>query len=491
MSREKAKSDAAAKASVAGAEREANLLRSSLRDTEAELFASRERERQAADAAGASLKAELVVARDTAERTERALVTALERARAAEAGADAKDRQAERDAQAARQDKDTLKRGLVASQTTCAELRAERSRLLSELEQAASAAAVAAATVAAAAPLGSDSCFSSPTGSGGGVGASGLSDGVGASTAAAVASAAHADLEGRLALALAEAAEARAEVQRLRKNVPACDRQHGTTAAGQILRAQGLSQDVDDDRFFLGEGRRVRREHLQERLRESCRVMDRVATALSAAAGARTGGPGSGGGGGGSEIDDPRWAAGERRRRRRGGSSGGGRRQHSLAPASTTQKSSGRRRGSRRRRAFSVDSHHSGVGDDDGNRDHRDDVDNFGDTSEEGSPKDDTQRVVSRAEVREVSARLRFEATRLLGVREDERKVAECKVARLQQDLRDSKGREAEITARLEESREVSWGIQVENVTLLHGPMGVFLEENAFTWQPCSLITYV
>lgn len=480
MSREKAKSEATVRASVAGAEREANLLRASLRETEAELLASRERERLAADAAGASLKAELVVARDTADRAERALATALERARSAEAGAGAKDRQAERAAQAARQDKDTLKRGLVASQTACAELRAERSRLLSELEQAASSAAVAAATAAAAAataapPMGSDSCFSSPTGGigvgiGGSVGTTGLGVGAGASTAAAVASAAaHTDLEGRLALALAESAEARAEAQRLKNKVRAYDRQRHKIAVGAAAGPASQAQGVvgGDDGLFLGEGRWGRRERLQEGLRESCRVMDRVATALSAAVDAGTDGLRSGGGG--NELDvDRRLAAGERKRRSRGGSAGGvvvGGRQHSLAPAPAThQKGSGRRRGSRRRRAFSMDSRHSGSGDDDGDRDRHphDDVDSFGDTSEGGSPvDDDAQRVVSRAEVREFSARLRFEAARLLGVREDERKAAEGKVARLRQDLRDSEGREAEITARLEESREVSWGIRV------------------------------
>lgn len=123
-----------------------------------------------------------------------------------------------------------------------------------------------------------------------------------------------------------------------------------------------------------------------------------------------------------------------------------------------------------------MDSCHSGVGEGDGDRYHHR-ADSFGDTSDEGSLRNDAQRVVSRADVREVSTHLRFEAARLLGVREDERKVAEGKVARLRQDLRDSEGREAEITARLEESREVSGGIQVGYCSLLHSPMDVFCKD--------------
>lgn len=104
---------------------------------------------------------------------------------------------------------------------------------------------------------------------------------------------------------------------------------------------------------------------------------------------------------------------------------------------------------------------HSGArdGGDRGRRRHADDG-SFGQSSdegEEGSTGDETRRVVSRSEVREISERLRFEASRLLGVRADEQRAAEDKIARLRQDLRDSEGREADLTARLEESREVRW----------------------------------
>eukprot|EP00903_Cladosiphon_okamuranus_P008266 g7956.t1 len=466
MMREKAKSDANAKATAAGAEREADSLRASLRQTEAELLASRSRERHAADAADASLKAELAAARDTVERTEEALAAALERARAAEAGA-------ERAAQASRQDKDTLKRGLVASQTACAELRAERSRLLSELEHAASSAAVAAATAAAEASLGSASSFSSPTdvgrgdGGGGGGGRGRGGDNTSPAAARAVETAATAaatlhrtrtDLEGRLALALAEAAEARAETQRLKRQAEVSEREHRTpaVASGQAAPHAARGRKESSAGGSDGEEERAR---LQEALRDSCRVMGRVATALSAAADDETGGPRSGGGG--SELDDPRWATTGRgkRWRRTGGCAGAGR-NHSLAAGAPASRSSGRRPGSRRRRrAFSVDSL-SGAGDS-GDRSRRRRVDDgcFGDSSDggdEGSTGDEARRAVSRSEVREISERLRFEASRLLGLRADEQRAAEDKVARLRQDLRDSESREAEVAARLEESRELS-----------------------------------
>ncbi|CAN0527810.1 unnamed protein product, partial [Ectocarpus sp. 12 AP-2014] len=165
-----------------------------------------------------------------------------------------------------------------------------------------------------------------------------------------------------------------------------------------------------------------------------------VASALSAAAADRRTSrrPGSDGG---SELDDPRWAFG---RRRREGDANEQRSSLTAAPGS------GRRRSSRRRRAFSVDSNRSGVGDADLRRD------GFGDCAESGGEGDDLRRVVSRAEVREVAECLRFEAARLLGVRKEERKAAGDTVASLRRDLRDSESREAEVTARLEESRELS-----------------------------------
>lgn len=462
MGRVQAKSDATAKATAADAERETNFLRARLHHAEAELLASRQRERQASAAADASLRAELTGAREAAEAAETALATALERAREAEAGA-------ERTARAARQDKDTLKRSLVASQTACAELRGERSRLLSELDHAASSAAVAAAT-AAAASGGASSSFSSPIGGG----VDGLGDG-GPSRAGETAGTVsvggllrRTDLEDRLALAAAEVREARAEVERLKRQVDVCEREHkGAAAAGMSERkkrrsdgegnGRGRRPEGEDSGRFGGDGQGLYLDSLQEVLRESCGVMDRVATALSAAVDDGTSG-GGGGGGGGSELDDPRWSnTGKIRARGRGSRSSVGR-NRSLAPAPTGRCSGRKSSRSRRRRAFSVDSRSSHAG----GRHHRQDDDrdgSFGEGSERGeagsTTSDDSRRVVSRAEVRAVSERLRFEAARLLGVRTEELKMAEGKVARLRQDVRDSEEREAELTARLEESREV------------------------------------
>lgn len=428
MSRVKANSDATARATAAGAEREANSLRASLREAKAELAAAREGAQQAAENAGASFKAELAAAREAAEAE---LAASEARAKA----------QAERAARAAQLDKDTLKRGLVASQTACAELRAERSRLLSELEHAATSAATAAA--AAAASVGSTSSFSSPTGGGDG-------DDGGAAAASAFVRA-RKDLEGRLALAVAEAAESRAEAQRLKRKLQAVsDCEDGLTPPGlgvgfsartKRRNGGGGTRGKDDAYLFGLDGDRPHREGLQEALRESCGVMERIASALSAAAADRRTSrrPGSDGG---SELDDPRWAFG---RRRRGGDANEQRSSLAAAPGS------GRRRSNRRRRAFSVDSNRSGVGDADLRQD------GFGDCAESGGEGDDLRRVVSRAEVREVAERLRFEAARLLGVRKEERKAAEDSAASLRRDLRDSESREAEVTARLEESREVSW----------------------------------
>lgn len=428
MSRVKANSDATARATAADAEREANSLRASLREAKAEAAAARERARQVAENADASLKAELAAEREAAEAE----------LAAAEAGAKA---QAERAARAAQLDKDTLKRGLVASQTACAELRAERSRLLSELEHAATSAATAAA--AAAASVGSASSFSSPTG--------GDDDDGGAAAKSAFVRA-RKGLEGRLALAVAEAAESRAEAQRLKRKLQAVsDREDGGTAAGlgvglsartKRRNGGGGTRGKDDDYLFGVDGDRPHREGLQEALRESCGVMERIASALSAAAEDRRTSRRPGSDGGGSELDDPRWAFGRRRRR---GDANEQRSSLAAAPGS------GRRRSNRRRRAFSVDSNLSGVVHDDLRQD------GFGDCAESGRDGDALPRVVSRAEAREVAERLRFEAARLLGVRKEERKAAEDTVASLRRDLRDSESREAEVTARLEESREVSW----------------------------------
>lgn len=449
MSRAQARSDATVKATAAGAEREAASLRSRLRDAEAELLASRQREQQASINADASLRSELTIAKEAAETAETALATALERKREVEAGA-------ERAARAARQDKETLKRSLVASQTACAELRGERSRLLSELDHAASSAAVAAAT--AAASVGASSSFSSPAGNGGEGGQVGNVDPSSSRLLRAgdTASLGRTDLEDRLALATAEAREARAEVQRLRRKVDTCEREHAAARKkrGKDGEANGAVRSPDGEerrRPFGGDGQGLLYlESLQAVLRESCSAMDRVATALSAAVEDGASRPS------GSELDDPRWAT-NGKRRGRGGSPAVGR-NRSLAPA-PTGRSSGRRSG--RRRAFSVDSQagdtprrqsHRGQDDDDD-----DDYDRFGVGAERGgSASDDSPpRVVSRAEVREVSERLRFEAARLLGVRTEELKMAEDKVARLRRDVRDAEEREAELTARLEESREV------------------------------------
>ncbi len=120
-----------------------------------------------------------------------------------------------------------------------------------------------------------------------------------------------------------------------------------------------------------------------------------------------------------------------------------------------------------------MDSHRSGLGGDEGYRDHHrygDDGglgDSAGSGGEGATSDDEARRAVSPAEVREISERLRFQASRLLDARMEEQRLAEDKVTRLRQDLRDSEGREAEVAARLEESREVSgeWDRQelVEN----------------------------
>ena len=131
--RERAKLDAAAKASLTEAQREVATLGARVKTLETDLRVTRQRERIAADATD-DLKAELVVCRKKSERAGAEAAAALEQALAAEATAESKVRSSQQAADTAQRDKETLKRTLVASQAQAAELRAEYSRLLSQLE---------------------------------------------------------------------------------------------------------------------------------------------------------------------------------------------------------------------------------------------------------------------------------------------------------------------------------------------------------------------
>lgn len=427
--RERAKLDAAAKASLAEAQREVATLGARVETLETDLRVTRQRERKAAETTD-DLKAELVVCRNKLERAGVAAAAALEQARAAEASAESKARSSQQAAETARRDSETLKRSLVASQAQAAELRAEYSRLLSQLEPA----------------LPTPSSWSTRAG-GLGDGATVVSKTAGVDvaetpeTAAGTMSAAgaalrmRAELEERLALALAEATEARTAAQRLKLKVKACEREHeplpaavGGNArdrmerwgAGHVKQVQGLQERGNISGGAGGAGKRE--------LRLACDAMDRVASALCAAM-SRTE---HHGGDGGRKLDDTLWATSVQSRGR--AASG---RYNSTAPAG------GRRR---RRRALSAGSSRAGDG-----RDTDDDI--FGDEWEQGS--EGGQRLISRVEVRELSERLRSEAAKVLAARTDEREAAEEEVARLQEGLRSSEHRVAETAARLEESREV------------------------------------
>lgn len=424
--RERAKLDAAAKASLAEAQREAATLGARMETMETDLRATQQRERVAAEAAE-DLKAELANCQKKSERAGAEAASALEQALAAEATADSQARSFQKTADTARRDKETLKRSLVASQAQAAELRAEYSRLLSRLDPAS---ATPSFLSGRAGGLGDGATATLQAA----VEAPGAAAGT-ISTAAALRM--RAELEEKLTLALAESTEARTVAQRLKLKVKACEREHkplSTAVAGNSARdrieewgasdakqRQGLQESGG---VSGGTGCAGKRE-----LHLACRAMDRVASALCAAVNRTE----HHGGGGRRQFDDTLGATSTQPRGRVAGGS-----YHSTALAG------GRRR---RRRALSAGS--SRAGDDR-------DVDNgrFGDEWERGSEGD--QRFISRVKVRELSERLRSEAGKVLDARADEREEAEEKVARLQQELRNSENREAEAAARLEESREVS-----------------------------------
>lgn len=449
---------------AAAAEREATL-RATLEKAEGDLQASRQREREASDKV-VGLKTELAVERNGLEQTETALAGALERARVAEVTA--RSLAQERDsvareqlaevAEAARQDKETLKRELVAAQTQAAGVRAENGRLAAELERVSATRSNSAAVAVAAAGNG---------GGGGGGGGNGLADVstavVAAAAEAAVAEAAEAaaksavatalemrkELENRLVLAQAEATEARTEVQRLKSELNA-----ETTATRQREASEGAAKAGDED-----DGPEEKSGWASQALREACAVMDRVSSALADAV--DDPGSGSPGGRGESALDDPRWAA------------------PILASAQETNRGriAASKRGRavrirRRRRALSADSlgeGGSGAGFSLG-RDATD-VETWRDGE---SSSRDMGRVCSE--------RLRFSASRLLAVRREECLAADDRLARLREDLRDSEAREAETAARLEESREVR---QIIRTARSH--FGIFCHINIRTWRDGAL----
>ena len=429
--RERAKLDAAAKASLAEAQRELPTLEARVETLETDLRVTRQRERIAAEATD-DLKAELVVCRKRSERAGAAAAAALEQALAAEATAESKTRSSQQAAETARRDSEALKRSLVASQAQSAELRAEYSRLLSQLEPAS---ATPPSWFGRAGGLGDGATAVSTTA--GVVVAEAPETAAGATSAAGAALRMRAELEERLALALAEATEARTAAQRLKLKVKACEREHkdlSTTVggnardrterwdAGHVEKAQGLQERGGVSSGAGGAGKRE--------LRLACGAMNSVASALCAAM-SRTEHHG-GDGDRGRKLDDTLWATSMQSRGRAASGS-----HYSRAPAG------GRRR---RRRALSADSNRTGDG-----RDADDDL--LGDEWEQGAEGD--QRFISRAEVRELSDCLRSAAGKILAARADEREAAEQEVARLQEELRNSEHREAETAARLEESREV------------------------------------
>lgn len=431
MRRERAKLDAATKASLAEAQRELPTLSTRVETLETDLRVTRQRERIAAEATD-DLKAELVVCRKRSERAGAAAAAALEQALAAEATAESKARSSQQAAETARRDSETLKRSLVVSQAQAAELRAEYSRLLSQLEPAS---ATPSSRSGRAGGLGDGATAVSTTA--GVLVAETPETAAGTTSAASAALRMRAELEERLALALAEATEARTVAQRLKLKVKACEREHKAVpttlggnsrdeterrGAGHVGKAQGLQERGGVSGGASGAGKRE--------LHLACAAMDRVASALCAAM-SRTEHHG-GDGDRGRKTDDTLWVTSMQPRGRAAGGS-----HNWTAPAA------GRRR---RRRALSADSNKPGDG-----RDANDNL--FSNEWEQGSEGD--QRFISCAEVRELSDCLRSAAGKILAARADEREAAEEEVARLQEELRDSEHREAETAARLEESREV------------------------------------
>lgn len=427
---------AAARQDIAAATEREATLRATLDKAESDLQASRQREREASDKV-VDLKTELAVGRHGLEQTETALAGALERARVAEVTARslaqkcdsvAREQLAEV-AEAARQDKETLKRELVAAQTHAAGVRAENGRLAAELERVSATRSNSAAAAVAAAGGGG--------GSGDGNGLADVSTAVVAAAAeAAVAEAAEAaaksavatalemrtELENRLVLAQAEATEARTEVQRLKS-----DLNTGTAARRRREVSGGAAMTGDE-----GDGPGGNSGWASQALREACAMMDRVSSALVDAV--NDPGFGSPGGRGENALDDPRWAP------------------PMLAPAQ--ERNRGRIAASkrdrtvrihRRRRALSVDSLGEGGGEA---------WFSLGKNATDVEAWRDGESS-SRDMGRVCSERLRFSAARLLAVRREECLAADGRLARLREDLRDSEAREAETAARLEESREV------------------------------------
>ncbi|CAM9394029.1 unnamed protein product, partial [Sphacelaria rigidula] len=387
---------AAARQDIAAATEREGTLRATLDKAESDLQASRQREREALDKV-VDLKTELAVGRNGLEQTETALAGALERAR-----------QLAEVAEAARQDKETLKRELVAAQTHAAGVRAENGRLAAELERVSATRSNSAAAAVAAA---------------GGGGGSGDAAEAAAKSAVATALEMRTELENRLVLAQAEATEARTEVQRLKSDL------NTETAARRRREVSGGAAMTGDE----GDGPGGNSGWASQALREACAMMDRVSSALVDAV--DDPGFGSPGGRGENALDDPRWAP------------------PMLAPAQ--ERNRGRIAASkrdrtvrihRRRRALSVDSLGEGGGEA---------WFSLGKNATDVEAWRDGESS-SRDMGRVCSERLRFSAARLLAVRREECLAADGRLARLREDLRDSEAREAETAARLEESRELS-----------------------------------
>lgn len=415
MNREHAQGEVSAEGRIAKVEKEASRLRNSCHRMEAEVRATRERERRALDDA-TGLRAELIVIRNGQERMEAALAAALERACTADSASKSRARElaaaveaATRAVESARQDKETLKRGIVAAQTQAAEAHAENAKLLTEIER------VRAVS------------FSNTTKTAAEAAAVRASE-LGAETVAAKALQIRTELEDRLALAIAEGKQARAEVKLLKV------RGHtgvAVSSAADVPSRSGTNQRsagrVEDTNGVQCDRDKTRMDETWILLSHACSVVDRVANTLSSAAKKIDVDIVEG------ETDGPRRTT----RLRRGRS-----RTRKRGAAGTTAS------GYARRRALSVDSS-SGIG-------NRGDTDDDADSDPLKIRSDDVgRRYCSKFEIRETLERLRFEAIRLVDLGRDERKATAERVSQLQEELRKSESLVAETAARLEESREV------------------------------------
>lgn len=426
MNREHGHAEAFAEGRIAEVEKEAARLRNSCQRMGAEVRATTERERRALDDA-ASLRAELIVIRNGQERTEAALAAALERAHTADSAYEGRARElaaaveaATRVVESARQDKETLKRGIVAAQTQAAEAHAENARLLTELERVRTVSfGNTAKTVAEASAVEASE--------------------VEADTAPARTLRMRTELEDRLALAIAEAKQARAEVKLLKVKVRTCEREHtgvSVSSAADVAARSGTNRQsagrVEDTNGVQCDRDETRSDETWILLSHACAVADRVAKTLSSAAKKIDADVVEG------KPDDPRRTTRLRRGRsriRKRGAAGAG---EVGATAS----------GYVRRRAFSVDSR-SGIG-------NRGDTDDDADSDPLEVRSDDVgRRYLSKLEVRETLERLRFEANRLVDLGRDEREATAERLSLLQEELRKAESLVAETSARLEESREV------------------------------------